>query len=181
MASINLITAPVGDIVTLGEFKNYLRVDHDDDNNFLQVILNSAVKQVENITRRKLLSQQWRLTLDYFHRCEIKLPFPNAISIDSIQYYNASNELVEFTDFESSLSGLYGYVKPNTSWPETYKRFDAVQIDFTCGYGNTANDIPESAKIAICVIGAQMYENRNTDVKLDFANAILSDLIIINM
>ena len=50
------------------------------------------------------------------------------------------------------------------STPELYNRSDAIEIQFTCGYGASSSDVPDAIKQAILLIVGKMYELREDSV-----------------
>jgi uncharacterized phiE125 gp8 family phage protein len=48
-----------------------------------------------------------------------------------------------------------------TSWPAARDVPDAVQVDFTCGYG-APEDVPVAVKHAVLLVVGTLYANRET-------------------
>lgn len=182
-----LIAPPTIACVGLGELKSYLKIESDitDDDSFLSMLILAATAQVEAITNRKLIFQTWELTLSGFHCYGIRLPFSPVSEIVSVQYFDTNNVLqtLDSGEYTADLTSLVCSITPadGYQWPMAKNRPDAVTITFVCGHSETANDVPELLKVAVYALAAQMYQNRNTDVKLDFIYAILGDFLIINM
>jgi uncharacterized phiE125 gp8 family phage protein len=63
---IKLITAPIAEPVTLPEAKLHLRVDTTDDDTLITTLITAAREMAETITRRALVSQQWKIVADRF-------------------------------------------------------------------------------------------------------------------
>jgi uncharacterized phiE125 gp8 family phage protein len=63
MSSI-LLTPPAVEPLTLDEAKAYLRVEHNDEDESIAALITAARLQVEAQTRRALITQCWRLSLD---------------------------------------------------------------------------------------------------------------------
>ena len=47
-------------------------------------------------------------------------------------------------------------------WPDTYDRANAINIEFVCGYGDDAEDVPASLRAAMLLHIGDLYENRQT-------------------
>ncbi len=59
-----LLTAPAVEPLTLAEAKAFLRVEHDDDDGVIGALIAGARIHVEAQTRRALITQSWRLSID---------------------------------------------------------------------------------------------------------------------
>lgn len=74
-----LLTPPTSEPVTLAEAKTHLRVDINDDDALITGLIASARQSAEQICRRALISQQWKVTMDRF-------PAP-AMNVGSANWY----------------------------------------------------------------------------------------------
>lgn len=117
---------------------------------------------------------------------EIYLPNPPLQTIDSVTYYDVSGvqqTLADGTDYiVDTVSEPARLVPaPNTTWPATQTRVNAVEVLFTCGYGLTANLVPSGIKRWMLMRIGAMYENREevvidsriTSVDLPFVDRLL--------
>lgn len=59
-----LLTAPAVEPLSLAETKDYLRVEHNDDDDLIGALIAASRIHVEAQTRRALITQTWRITLD---------------------------------------------------------------------------------------------------------------------
>src|SRR5690606_35307910 len=75
-----LITAPTAAVVTMGEAKRHLRVDHDDDDALIGGMIAGVVEHLDPAGKgwlgRALQPQTWELRLDAFPCGPITLPYP---------------------------------------------------------------------------------------------------------
>lgn len=92
----------------------------------------------------------------------IDVPLPPLQSVEAVQYYDFEGTLqtVDPAAYNVSL-GTPGRIQPAYSkvWPIARPTIDAVQIQFTSGYGD-ATTVPENVKVAIKMMVAHWYENR---------------------
>lgn len=92
----------------------------------------------------------------------IDIPLPPLQSVESVQYYDFAGTLqtVDPSTYNVSM-GTPGRIQPAYSkvWPISRPTIDAVQITFTSGYGD-ATAVPENVKVAILMLVAHWYENR---------------------
>jgi hypothetical protein len=64
-----LLTGPAAEPITLAEAKQFLRVEHDDDDDVIAALIAGSRIHVETQTRRALITQSWRLTRDAWPDC----------------------------------------------------------------------------------------------------------------
>lgn len=64
--ALKVIAARVNPVVSLADAKLYLRVDHSDEDTLIAALVEAATGMVESMTRRSLIYQTYRLTLDAF-------------------------------------------------------------------------------------------------------------------
>tara|TARA_R100001594_G_scaffold66283_1_gene100554 strand:- start:820 stop:1485 length:666 start_codon:yes stop_codon:yes gene_type:complete len=100
---------------------------------------------------------------------QIVLPYPPLISITHLKYYDSDN--VQQTWSSSNYNtGTFinqkGFIeiKDGVDIPDLYNRADAIEIQFKCGYGTAASDVPDAIKQAILLIVGRMYELREDSV-----------------
>jgi len=161
-----LITAPSVAPVTVTELKAHCRVTFDDDDVYIQALLDAAIMHLEGVAGRKFITQKWKLFLDAWPGgAEIVLPYGDCSAVDSITYKDrdgvqatwASSKYVVDTD---SVPGRV-VIAYDESWPaETLYNVNPIEVIFDSGYGGTADDIPEDLKHAIKFLVCHWYENR---------------------
>ena len=138
------------------------------EDDLLTELIETARMEVENDTRRGLITQTWDHYLDLFPNCNyIKLPLGNLQSIVYMKYRDSDGDWTTMTldtDYYLEQNGdqigrvvlPYGETWPTfTAWP--YKN---IVIRFVCGYGDAASDVPAMAKAAIKRRCALLYFSR---------------------
>lgn len=162
--NIIVTSAPAVEPVSLEEIYLFMRMDpegspptHPDDPMLLTMIT-SAREKVEQSTRRALVQQSIRLVLPCFPArriygpqgswgyddlytdvdSPIELLRPPFQSIQSIRYYDHANVLQTLASdtYFVSEEAFVPAVRPanGNTWPITYRREDAVLVDYTVGY-----------------------------------------------
>lgn len=185
---LTLQSAPATEPITTAEAKSHLRVDTADEDPYIDTLVASARRWVEQVCNRALVTQTWDWTLDRFPMdgaLLIRLPLAPVSAITSVTYLNA--------DGDSTVWGSSNYVlagsdipprlalAPNAQWPSTESgRINAVTVRLVAGYGD-ASDVPEDIKHAIKLLVAQMYTHRAPEItgtivsRVQFAvNALLA-------
>lgn len=166
MAQYKLVTAPGSEPITLDEAKAYLRVDDSTEDTLISALITAARRKFENDTLHYLLPQTWEL---YLNRDEITIE-PISINksditaISSVKYYDSSNtqQTLSTSDYQTAIQGKPSSIQIITM-PTIYDRLEAMVIRFTLGYAN-AGAVPEDIKLAIKLLLATWYENRQTVV-----------------
>lgn len=161
-----LVTAPTVEPLTLTEAKAHAQIEYTNEDTQVPRWIRAARNHIEGRTGRALITSTWDMWLDCFPReREIRLPKGKLQSVSYIKYYDTAN--VEYT-FSSSLYHVATKREPGAvvlaygqSWPSvTLRTAEAVVIRFVCGFGNTADDVPEEVKQAMCLIIKHFADNR---------------------
>lgn len=159
--SLNRTVEPAINPVTLQEVKNHLRIEINDYDTTLNSLIHEAVRYVEGVTGRALISQTYEFKMDGFVS-DLKIPKPPLISVSSVQYLdeaNATQTLAAANYTVDNSSEPARLVESATgTYPSTYDDLDAVTITFVAGYGTAASDVPETFKRAIKLYIEKMYD-----------------------
>lgn len=159
MLALKLITPPATEPVTLAEAKAHLRVDFNDDDEYISSLITAARKYCENFQNRSFITQTWELALDSFPGTLFKLPKPPLQSITSIKYYDTDNKESTFEASNYFVDTYADRVSLNycVGWPSiTLRPINGVIIRFVAGY----TSVPEEVIHAIKILVTEWYENR---------------------
>lgn len=161
-----LVTPASAALMTLAEVKTHLRVDHTDDDTYIQTLINAAVSYLDGYTGRlgrAILEQTWRMDFDGFST-QLRLPVGDLMAVSSVTYYDANNaqQTLSANVYQVQTDGLGPYValKTGQAWPSTYSRLDAVRVTWTAGYGSAAASVPVAIKHAAFLLIGTWYDNR---------------------
>lgn len=190
MNLITIVEPPV-EPITLADCYLHLRLDPDGspathpDDAMLQTMIISARMRAEQITRRAFVQQTVRMVADGFP-CRrfsgdgvwsdgeswierdgwMELLRPPFIEITAVRYYDTDNVLqtVSPSSYFVSSDGFVPrlMVTSGSTWPESYRRDDALHVDYVVGYqpdgsppADFAANVPAPIKDAI-KIGVQL-------------------------
>lgn len=154
--SLIQITPPSITPVDKNDIKPAARIDGDEFDTQLDIVIPAITQAVEAKMGRKLINQTMELALNSFPPCsenDISLLLPNASSIASVKYLDAlgveqtlspSAYRLTSSDHDSKIS-LTG----DNAWPATARQPAAVRIRFICGYGATADSVPNAIRLWI--------------------------------
>lgn len=166
MPRYSLTVAPAVEPVTLREAIDQVRFVDAPDRNYAAGLITKARMFVEGRQERQLITATWAMYLDEFPD-EIEIRKPPVLTIASIAYVDADG------DSQTLSSSLYqtdlaspdapGRIKPayGQVWPSTRSGdYNTVTVNFTCGYGTAASDVPETTRHAILMLAAHWFEQR---------------------
>lgn len=167
--------SPPVQALTLAYARLHLRALTTADDPLVTVWIDAAAAYFERQTGRQLLTATREVWLDAFPflgasgaAARIELPHPPLQSVVSVSYLDGDGVLQSFDDGASppvqqfavsAPAGPYaarGFVEPlvGGAWPIARVASGAVRIRYTCGYGDTPDDIPPLARGILCLLVA---------------------------
>lgn len=167
-----LKTAPTAKPISIEDAKYHcnIELENTDHDIYIETLIDVAVKHVESILWRKLITQTWYAYLDGWPCGDyIELPFGKLQSVIAIKYTDVDNNQSTWTSSEYIVGTKYrrgritlanGYTWPNSVlYPSS-----PIEIEYICGYGANSSFIPEEIKHAIKIIIADLFENRENSI-----------------
>lgn len=146
----------------------HARIDDDTGQTAaINQFLSAAIEKVQEDTGQQLAGATFTFTRDGFPDSAddfMSIPLPPLQSVESISYIDAAGQsqtlspsvyIVDTARRPGRVSLKQGQV-----WPTTADQRRTVTINFTAGYGNAASDIPSRLKMAVLLLFAGWYENR---------------------
>jgi len=166
LGSLVEITPPAVAVVSAADMKRYLHgVAEDETDADLEALVEAATGYAQTWLSQQLITATWDLVLPGFPAGVIELT-PPLQTVSWIKYYDGSNALQTWDDgyYEVDADHKPGRVQPayGYTYPSTYSRIDAVTVEFLCGYGDAATDVPANIVLAVKALVAFLYENRGT-------------------
>lgn len=157
-----LITPPASEPVTLDELKAHLRLQNDDEDDLLNRLIKAARTHVENVTRRVLIAQTWRATLDRWPvKRRVLLPVVPVSAISAVRVFNDAGEASTVSASSYQLDAtripMAVVIKSAILAPTAFT--NGIEIDMACGYGATS-DVPTPLREAVLRLAALWFENR---------------------
>ena len=141
--------------VSLEEAKDFLRVNHNDDDAYITQLIKAMTWRIEDKAEIALSTQnltaEWAVVQSY-----ITLPRPPFVSISGITVFNDNNT-------PSLLSPSGYYVEGLTAITVRFKENvgKRLRITYTAGYGNSSA-IPDDLKQYILQLVFQEYNQRGS-------------------
>ena len=153
MRSLRLLATPTIEPISLQEAKLHLRVDGTSEDFAILNKVTASRQLVELYTRRALIAQTWRLSLDK-STLEIALPWVPLAQVISVVLDEA---VVSASDYHVDLDGAR--VIPLRQWPSPLFP-GGLKIDYIAGYGNLSSDVPSVFREATLQTLGHLYTNR---------------------
>lgn len=190
MKGLKLLTPNGTEPVELDELKAFMRVDLEDkeDDILISTCNRASRRYVETFTRRSLLQQTWKMTLDSFPRYDyfkndsrqtnriIEIPKSPLISVTSIKYKDTSDteQTMNLDDFTIDIvDNAKSRITLNESltYPQTIDNANAVEIEFVAGFqSSTEVSPPDTLRLAIMQLANHYYENRDIVSGINLTN-----------
>jgi uncharacterized phiE125 gp8 family phage protein len=170
--TIQVVTPPASEPLTLAEVKEFLRVDHSDDDATLAIFIAAARQLCESYTRLALMPTTFEEYFDDFpqytgtYKDEIHLSRSPVQSITYVKYIDGNETTItaNAADYKTDLISRPARISPDNGWFGTYETINAVFIRYVAGFADAAS-VPAPLKHGMLLIIGDMYENRTDSVK----------------
>lgn len=153
--------------LSLEETKDHLRVDHNDDDSYIEPLIVSVRKWAEIFLNRALITQTWDLFLERFPHSSsamIEIPWPELQSITTIKYQDISDiqQTWASSNYVVDINREIGRVVTvqDGEYPSTFGHIHDVEIRFIAGYGSNPADVPRAIIQAMLLRIGHFYERR---------------------
>ena len=164
-----LLIQPAVEPVALADVKSWLKVDNTDDDGLIGGLITSARMIIEQATRRRLITQGWRLIRDAWPESGlIPIPLAPFAALTAITVFDASNNpqnlavtlpIIDTTPDAARLLFSAAPLAPG-------RAIAGIYLDVTIGYGATGAAVPQPLLQAHFMLIAHWYDNRG-DVLAD--------------
>lgn len=160
--AVSLVTGPTSRPITLDEVKRHLRIETNDDDLYLESLIDCAITHLESVSGLKLITQTWRQYLD-------KLPDDNTVrlavypvrAIISVVYFDANGDEQEVPNTQLELDRFSNPARLMVSSSFSIaSAFNGIEIQIKAGFGNISIDVPDSLLRALLILIAHNYEFR---------------------
>ena len=153
---LEITTQPSGtDLLPLATAKEFLRVDHSDEDTTIEALINAAVQHCQDYTNRHFVSSNFTLSLDDFYNCEFSTGPINTITGVTYKDVGNATQTLATSKYWYDTKREPGRIHFENA-PDTYDDdFNVVTISGTLG----ANPAPPVVH-AIKMLVAHYYENR---------------------
>lgn len=172
--------APAFEPISVDQARTWLRVDGQDDDATIAVLIKAARRFIERRTNRALVASTWRLSLDRwpaqgcapydaqrfprFPAIEVhKGPVTSISAVSFVDTTGAVQTLTANTDYLVDLSREPARITPawGKAWPSARNQPAAITVDFAAGYAD-ATAVPEDLTLALRLLVGHWYEHRES-------------------
>lgn len=170
--SYKVTTAATAEPLELAFVKSYLKVDFEDEDDYILVLIKNARDIVEQYTSRTLMLQTVEKSFDCFPDAYstrgLELESAPVESVEAITYLDTdgSEQTWDGEDYRVIVRQDITVITPKnrTAFPTTYVEADAVTVEYKLGYPS-ADEVPGAFIQAMLLIIGKMYENREDSIK----------------
>jgi uncharacterized phiE125 gp8 family phage protein len=163
--------------VSLEDVKAHLNVSHATDDALLDGYIRAATTLLEARTNRCFVAQTRKCVMNefadkrYVHGGMIYPPRSPLKSVSSITYVNSSAGTT--STMPSSDYVVSAYDRPgriglayDASWPSVRSQPNNVTVTYVAGHSTVASGVPYNVKLALQMIVAHWYRNRESHTEL---------------
>ena len=159
--TVLLISPPAVEPVSLDEAKAHLRLTGTDDDTWLAAMIAAARIHVETATRRSLIDQTWRLCLDAWPPGDLLvLPVGPVRAVTEITVYDAEGTPSLLPPSAWTLDVADARLHLGNGGPRPGRVFNGLEIDMIAGYGPSSLSVPQPLRLAVMMLVARWYEDR---------------------
>jgi uncharacterized phiE125 gp8 family phage protein len=161
MASI-LLTGPAIEPISLEETKTFLRIEHNDEDQLIAALIAGARSHIEAQTQTALITQDWRVVLDAWPQRGRIIVRPGPLkALNATRVFDCNGD-PHVIDPQAVAPDLGASTLAFVPWamPAPGRIAAGIEIDVTVGFGDEADDVPETLRQAIRMVVAHWYENR---------------------
>jgi uncharacterized phiE125 gp8 family phage protein len=159
--SLQLVTPPSLEPVTLAEAKAHLKVDTSDDDALIGTLITAARARAEWHTGRALVTQSWILWRDCWSQI-VEIPLPPLQAVTAVTTYarDGTAGVLDAGGYTVDAASQPGRIDFGCTRPAGLRAINAVAIAFDAGYGDGEADVPAPVREAILRIVAELYADR---------------------
>ncbi len=136
---------PAAEPVTLAEVKDYLKIDHTNEDSLLLGLIRSGRQACETFVDRRLVRQVWRCFRNDWGAGPVYLPFSPVLSVEEVAVFMEGNYqplapenfVIDLCSFRPRLVHSNGQ-----AWPMPEIPVAGIRITFSAGYGDSWNEVP---------------------------------------
>ncbi|MDE1173860.1 MAG: head-tail connector protein [Parvibaculaceae bacterium] len=154
-----LLEGPALEPVTLAQARAYLRLDATDEDTLVPALISVARTSLETELRRAFISQRWTLLPDRWPGSSVTIPLTPVQSIDAVRVSGITLAADSYAcECRRDPAVIHG--RAGMGWPLPADPAGGIEIDFTAGYGDAADDVPAPVRQAILMLAAHWFETR---------------------
>lgn len=159
-----LTAAPAVEPVTVDEAKAFLRIDHAEEDGLLASLITTSRLHIEAALNLALITQGWSWRLDKWPDARIAtLPMRPVQSVEAVRITGADGVAETLTTERFVLDAASmppRLISTAGAWPRPGTPAMGIEIAFTAGFGDAADDVPPPIRQALLMLVGHWYEHR---------------------
>jgi uncharacterized phiE125 gp8 family phage protein len=170
--SIEIVTPPATEPVSVEEAKARLRVDHAADDAVIGSLIAAARERVEDLIGRALITRRVRERRDDWadggrlaaHGSQFRLGVGPVSQVHHVKVYDADDDETTFDadNYYADTASVPGRLalRGGASWPIPGRDANGVEIEYDAGYGASPSSVPRALVEGVHLLVADAYEHR---------------------
>jgi uncharacterized phiE125 gp8 family phage protein len=166
---VTTLAAPAAEPVGLAETKDYLRISGDGEDALVAGLISAARTRIEELAGVAMITRSLRVAMDWWPRGTverrwIRLPVRPAGSLQAVRVFDGYSEAHIVTGRFSLPAGRAAklmWVDGAFPWPG--QRIGGIEIDYEAGFGEDADDVADSLRLAVKRLVAHAYGARDPE------------------
>ena len=166
--TLQVLVPPTAEPVSLDEAKAVLRVTDGAEDALILRLIRAARQRIEAALGLSLITTTYVETLDLWRdqvtpNGYVRLQRGPLLSVVSVQVANQDGdfETVDPSRYRPRLDSRPGLIMPlSAGLPEPAQPVCGIEITYRCGFGDTAETVPEPLRQAILALVAHSFEHR---------------------
>ncbi|KQR27211.1 hypothetical protein ASF91_19525 [Rhizobium sp. Leaf155] len=161
---VSVVTRPTAELIPLATLKQWLSIEHSDDDALLEQMLRGAIARIDGPQGigYAMMRQTWRKSKDFFPSCFLLpgAPVKKIVSVNYVDPSGATKTLPEDhyrLDADSEPARLSPAI--GKSWPAAARVDGAVKVEYLLGE-DSADNVAADLIDAVCMIVGHRYRNR---------------------
>lgn len=168
---VTTLAAPASEPVGLAEAKEFLRIGRSSEDDLVGRLIAGARMRIEEAVGLALITRTLRVTLSAWpvammSRRNMTLPVRPAgelVAVRAVQG-GATVEATERFVLAAGRAARLSWIAGDLLRPD---RFTSIEIDYTAGFGEAAEDVADSLRLAVKQLAAHVYHARGVDGRGD--------------
>lgn len=163
-----LLSPPALEPLSLAEAKDLLRVSDGAEDALITRLIAAARSSVERAAGLALISQNWAWWCDgWVGSMAITLPLWPVLSLNSLAVFGEDDVgvVIDAAHYSGDLISRPARLVMRGSMPrpQPERTVNGLEVQFTAGFGNSADDVPKPLVQAISLLVAHWFEHRGDD------------------
>ena len=201
MSGITITTPASSEPLTSAETRAFLRLEDNVETSLVTSLITTARIMVENLTGLVMINTVVKQSLDGVGEYDVPIyegtrvaPFltqyknfieleKNPVSnVGSVHFYDDSDNQSTWATSNYYVDTVRRpakiYLRDGGSFPTDLRRANGLEVNYTCGFGANATDVPEALRVAMLQLVAHLFEHRGESEDRAVAIPVMVDKLI---